>query len=52
MPVLYLAELVALAAGHRETLKYHAIPVDPDKEEFYKPRFEGFIPKESKGMRW
>ncbi len=52
MPVLYLAELVALAAGRRETLKYHAIPVDPDKEEFYKPRFEGFIPKESKGMRW
>ena len=52
MPVLFLSELVAWAAGHTETFKYHNIPIEPDKEEFYRPRFEGFIPKESKGMRW
>ena len=52
MPVLYLSELVAWANGHTETFKYHNIPIEPDKEDFYKPIFEGFIPKESKGMRW
>jgi len=52
MPVLLLSELVAMATGNTDTLKYHKIPVEPDKEEFYKPRFEGFIPKASKGMRW
>lgn len=52
MPVAYLAELVGWANGHTETFKYHKIPVDPDNEDFYKPRFDGFIPKESKGMRW
>jgi heterodisulfide reductase subunit B len=52
MPVLFLPELVAWAAGHTETFKYHNIPIEPDREDFYKPRFEGFIPKESKGMRW
>ena len=52
MPVLFLSELVAWANGHTETFKYHNIPIEPDNEEFYKPRFEGFIPKESKGMRW
>ena len=52
MPVLLLSELVAMAAGNTDTLKYHNIPVEPDKEDFYKPRFEGFIPKASKGMRW
>jgi len=52
MPVVYIGELVAMAAGDMSTLKYHSIPVEPDKEEFYKPRFEGYIPKESKGFRW
>ena len=52
MPVLFLPELVAWADGHTETFKYHMIPMEPDNEEFYKPRFDGFIPKESKGMRW
>ena len=52
MPVLFLSELVSWAAGHTETFKYHNIPIRPDDEDFYKPRFEGFIPKESKGMRW
>lgn len=52
MPVLFLSELVAWAAGHTETFKYHNIQVEPDNEDFYRPRFDGFIPKESKGMRW
>ena len=52
MPVLFLSELVSWAAGHTETFKYHNIPIEPDNEDFYKPRFDGFIPKESKGMRW
>ena len=52
MPVVLLSELVAWAAGHTETFKYHSIPIEPDNEDFYKPRFDGFIPKESKGMRW
>ncbi len=52
MPVLFLSELVAWAAGNTETFRYHNIPIEPDDEDFYKPRFEGFIPKESKGMRW
>ncbi len=52
MPVIFLSELVAWAAGHTETFKYHNIPIEPDDDDFYKPRFEGFIPKESKGMRW
>lgn len=52
MPVLFLSELVAWAAGHTETFKYHNIPIEPEREGFFKPRFDGFIPKESKGMRW
>lgn len=52
MPVLFLSELVAWAAGHTETFKYHSIPIEPERDEFYKPRFDGFIPKENKGMRW
>ncbi len=52
MPVLFLSELMAWAAGHTETFRYHNIPVHPDDEDFYKPRFDGFIPKEGKGMRW
>ncbi|MBQ7978595.1 MAG: hypothetical protein IJ248_02420, partial [Candidatus Methanomethylophilaceae archaeon] len=52
IPVLFLSELVAWANGHTETFKYHNIPIEPDNEEFYKPRFDGIIPKESKGMRW
>lgn len=52
MPVMYVAELVALAFGNTDTLKYHAIPIDLDSDDFYKPRVEGFIPKKSKGARW
>lgn len=52
MPVLFLSELVAWAAGHTETFKYHSIPIEPDNDDFYKPRFDGHIPKEQKGMRW
>lgn len=29
-PVIHIAELVALAAGHRETLRFHSIPVPTD----------------------
>ena len=52
MPVLYLPELVAWAAGNTDTFKYHNIPIEPDSENFYKPRFDGYIPKATKGMRW
>lgn len=52
MPVLFLPELVSWADGHTETFKYHSIPIEPDDEGFYRPRSDGFIPKESKGMRW
>lgn len=52
MPVVFLSELVVWAAGDTSTFKYHNIPMDIENPEFYKPRFEGFIPKEEKGMRW
>ncbi len=52
MPVVYLPELVAWAAGDTGTFRYHAIPIRPDDEDFYRPRFEGHIPKKGKGMRW